>query len=66
MWDALWILKHPAGEHTAQLLQKNDVRYLVFHKRYPGIDWHPFALQKDLYKTVFQNDSVIIFAPRED
>jgi hypothetical protein len=66
MWDALWVLKHPAGEHTSQLLQKNDVRYVVFHKRYPGIDWHPFALQKGLYRTAFENGSVIIFAPRED
>jgi hypothetical protein len=66
MWDALWILKHPAGEHTAQLLQKNDVRYVVFHKRYPGVGWRPFALQKGLYRTAFENGSVIIFAPRED
>ena len=66
MWDALWVLQHPAGEHTAQLLQKNDVRYVVFHKRYPGVDWRPFALQKGLYRTAFENGSVIIFAPRED
>jgi len=66
MWDALWVLQHPAGGHTAQLLEKNDVRYIVFHKRYPGIDWRPFALQKGLYRTAFENDGVIIFAPRED
>ncbi len=66
MWEALWILKHPAGEHTKQLLQKNDVRYVVFHKRYPGIDWRPFASQTGLYRTAFENQGVIIFAPRED
>ena len=66
MWDALWMLQHPAGEQTAQLIQKNDVRYVVFHKRYPGVDWHPFALQRGLYSKVFENGSVIIFKPRED
>jgi hypothetical protein len=64
MWDALWILKHPAGEHTAQLLDKNDVRYVIFHKRYPGISWLPYAQQNGLYRTAFENGSVIIFAPR--
>ena len=64
MWDALHILKNPTGERTAQLIDKNDVRYIVFHKSSPDADWRRYALQKDLYKTVFQNDSVIIFAPR--
>src|ERR687894_1460825 len=66
LWDALWVLEHPAGARTAQLLEKNDVRYIVFHKRYPWIDWRPFALQRDLYRTVYENDSVIIFAPRQN
>jgi len=65
LWDALWILQHPAGGRTARLLEKNDVRYVVFHKRYPWIDWRPFALQRDLYRTVYENDGVIIFAPRQ-
>jgi hypothetical protein len=64
MWDALHILKHPTGERTARLIEKNDVRYIVFHKGSPDADWRRYGLQKDLYKTVFQNDSVIIFAPR--
>jgi len=66
LWDALWVLEHPAGGCTARLLEKNDVRYIVFHKRYPWIDWRPFALQRDLYRTVYENDSVIIFAPRKN
>jgi hypothetical protein len=66
LWDALWVLEHPAGERTAQLLEKNDVHYIVFHKRYPWIDWRPFALQRDLYRTVYENDSVIIFALRQN
>jgi hypothetical protein len=66
LWDALWVLEHPAGGRTAQLLEKNDVRYIVFHKSYPWIEWRPFALQEDLYRPVYENDSVIIFAPRQN
>jgi hypothetical protein len=66
LWDALWVLEHPAGGRTAQILEKNDVHYIVFHNSYPWIDWRPFALQRDLYRTVYENDSVIIFAPRQN
>ncbi|HEY6711980.1 MAG TPA: hypothetical protein VI055_06895, partial [Rubrobacter sp.] len=66
LWDALWVLEHPASGRTAQLLEKNDVHYIVFHKRYPWIDWRPFALQRGLYRTVYENDRVIIFAPRQN
>ncbi len=64
LWDALWILKNPAGDHTAQLIERNDVRYIVFHKLSPDADWRRYAIRKDLYTTVFENGSVIIFAPR--
>jgi hypothetical protein len=66
LWEALWVLEHPASGRTAQLLEKNDVHYIVLHKRYPWIDWRPFALQRGLYRTVYENDSVIIFAPRQN
>lgn len=57
--DALWVLKHPTGEKTERIMQENDVRYVVFHKRYPGISWLPYARQKDLYTVAYQNESVI-------
>ena len=66
LWDALWVLQHPTSGRTAQLLEKNDVRYIVFDKRYPWIDWRRYALQRGLYKPVYENDSVIIFAPRQN
>ncbi|MDQ3864217.1 MAG: hypothetical protein M3317_12120 [Actinomycetota bacterium] len=66
LWDALWVLQHPAGERTARLLEKNDVRYVVFYRRYPWVDRRPFAQHEDLYRTVFENDRVIIFAPRHN
>jgi len=66
LWDALWVLEHPAGGRTAQILEKNDVDFIVFHKRYRWIDWRPFALQRSLFRTVYENHSVIIFAPRQN
>ncbi|MDQ3363797.1 MAG: hypothetical protein M3534_19460, partial [Actinomycetota bacterium] len=65
LWDALWVLKHPTGEKTQQIMQENDVRYVVFHKRYPGISWIPYAQHEDLYKVSYQNESVIVFEPRD-
>jgi hypothetical protein len=64
LWDALRILKNPTGDRTARLIEKNDVRYVVFHKLSPEADWSRYARHEDLYRTVFENDGVIIFAPR--
>jgi hypothetical protein len=65
LWDALWVLQHPEGERTQKILEENDVRYVVFHKHYPTIDWRPFEHRGELYRVVFENESVIIFEPRE-
>jgi hypothetical protein len=63
LWAALWVLQHPDGELTRRILEKNDVRYLVFYKRYPTIDWRPFESREGSYRVAFENDSVIIFEP---
>jgi hypothetical protein len=69
LWDALWVLQHPEGDRTKRILEENDVRYVVFHKRYPTIDWRPFEHRGELYRVVFENESVImsviIFEPRQ-
>ena len=69
LWDALWVLQHPEGERTQRILEENNVRYLVFDKRYSTehdstIDWRPFEHRAELYRVVFENESVIIFEPR--
>ena len=64
LMEALWVLKHPTGEKTQRIMREYDLRYVIFHKRYPGISWLPYAEQKDLYRVVYQNPSVIIFEPR--
>ena len=65
LWDALWVLTHPSGEQTERIMQENDVRYVIFHKRYPGVSWLAYAQRKDLYRIAYQNPSVIIFEPRD-
>jgi hypothetical protein len=65
LWDALWVLQHPAGERTRQIMEKNDVRYVVFYRGYPTIDWRSYARQKELYRVAFENQSVVIFEPRK-
>jgi hypothetical protein len=66
LWDALWVLQHPGDERTSRILSENDVRYLVFHKRYLTIDWRPFQERTNLYRKAFENRSVVIFEPREE
>jgi hypothetical protein len=46
-------------------MEENDVRYIVLHKRYLTIDWRRFAHQDDLYRIAFENESVIVFEPRQ-
>src|SRR3712207_1184534 len=64
LWEALWVLKNPQGEKTRRIMAENDVRYVVFHKRYPGADWRNFERREDLYSVAFENEGVVIFEPR--
>ena len=65
LWDALWALKNPGGERTERILSENDVRYVVLGKhRSDDMDWRSFQNRKDLYRKVFENESVVIFEPR--
>jgi hypothetical protein len=66
--DVLWVMHHPAGERTDQLLQKYDIRYIVLYKNMPDrptIDyWRLFKARPDLYRTAFENEDVLIVARR--
>ncbi len=64
LWDALWVLQHPEGERTQRIMEENDVRYLVFHKRYLTISWRSFEREDELYRKAFENESIVIFEPR--
>lgn len=62
--DAGWLLRHPSGERTRNIIERYDIRYVVLSKEYPGTDPRAFALEENLYRKVFENETVVIFAPR--
>jgi hypothetical protein len=61
---ASWVLHHPVGERTRSILDEYDIRYVTLFKRSPGVHWRAFEDQTGHYRMVFENDSVVIFAPR--
>ena len=64
LWEALWILQHPDGERTRQLLREKDIRYVVLYKRLPpvnNIDPRAFRSRPDLYRVAFENEQVVIY-----
>lgn len=67
--DALFALENPASERTQEILAEYDVRYLVLYKGYEGNSggpaWRLFEQSPDLYRKTFENESVVIYEPRE-
>jgi hypothetical protein len=67
--DVLWVMRHPKGERTDRLLQKYGVRYIVLYKNMPDrptIDyWKNFKAHPNLYRTVFENEDVLIVVRRK-
>ena len=66
--DVLWVMRHPEGELTGQLLKQHDVRYMVLYKNMPDrptLDyWRLFKASPDAYRVAFENDDVLIVARR--
>jgi hypothetical protein len=63
--DAAWILQNPSGERAAKIIDRYDIRYAVLSKRYHGANPRAFASDNNRYRIAFQNDTIVIFAPRE-
>jgi len=61
---ARWVTHHPAGERTTTILKTYDIRYVTLFKEYPGVRWRAFESYPRFYTKVFENDSVVILAPR--
>lgn len=59
-----WVLLHPGGERTREILDRYDIRYVVVAKDYPGVDWRAFAGRPERYQLVFENPTVAVFEPR--
>lgn len=68
LWDVLWVMNHPADERIRLLLEEYDVRYVVLYKSLPTRPdtyyWKPFKAHPELYRVAFENESVLIVAPR--
>ena len=69
MWDVLWVLQNPEDERTRRLLEEYDVRYIVLYKDMPDrpttdFYWMLFDARPDLYRKAFENEDVLIVAPR--
>jgi hypothetical protein len=56
------VLLHPASCQAADILSRDDVRYVVLYRFGPGADLPAFAADPTRYRRVFQNPSVIIYA----
>ncbi|MGH3086511.1 MAG: hypothetical protein ACRDSJ_04240 [Rubrobacteraceae bacterium] len=57
-----WTIQNPEGERTKAILERYDIRHLLFDKSYAG--WREFDARDALYRKTFENESVVIFAPR--
>lgn len=68
--DVLRVVNEPDDEHVPELLEKHDVRYIVLYKDMPDRDtadyWKLFDAHSGLYETVFENEDVLIVAPRNE
>ena len=60
--DSQHVLLHPASCQAADILARDDVRYVVLYRFGPGADLPAFAADSTRYRRVFQNPSVIIYA----
>ncbi len=67
--DELWVMYHPEGRQTQQILKKYDIRYIVLYKSMPDRPvvpyWQLFKARPDLYRMAFENSDVLIVAPRK-
>jgi hypothetical protein len=66
--DVLWVMRHPGGDLTRQLLEEHDVEYVVLYKNMPDrptLDyWTLFKARPDAYRVAFENEDVLIVARR--
>jgi hypothetical protein len=61
--DSAQVLSQPASCKSAGILDRNDVRYVVLYKFGQQADLAGFSAVPRQYRPVFQDSSVIIYAP---
>ena len=66
--DVLQVMEEPASERSRRLLDEHEVDYVVLYKDMPNrkvVDyWRSFDGPDNPCKTVFENEDVLIVAPR--
>jgi hypothetical protein len=60
--DSQEVLRHPQSCQSANILVRQDVRYIVLYRLGNGADLPAFAAEPARYQQVFENPSVIIYA----
>jgi len=60
--DSQEVLVHPQSCQSANILVRQDVRYVVLYKSGNGADLAGFAADPAHYQQVFQNPAVVIYA----
>ena len=60
--DSQEVLLHPQSCQSANILVRQDVRYVVLYRIGNGADLPAFAADPAHYQQVFENPSVIIYA----
>lgn len=60
--DMLWLLGHPQGERSERVIERHDIRYIVFDR--DDAQWLAYARSTGEYQRVFDNEEVIIYEPR--
>jgi hypothetical protein len=61
--DSLEVLLHPASCQAAGIIERDDVRYIVLYKRGNAAALASFQADTAGYRAVFDNLSVVIYAP---
>jgi hypothetical protein len=63
--DSLEVLTHPLSCRTASIFTAQDVRYIVLYKiGATGARLHAFRADKQRYRRVYENQTVVIYAPQ--
>ncbi len=61
--DSREVLLHPANCQAAGIIHRDDVRYVVLYKSGQHVDLAGFRADPARYRRVFENSSVVIYAP---
>jgi hypothetical protein len=62
--DSRWVLLRPATCHATDIIDADQVRYVVLYRFGTEANYAGFRTDPARYRRVFENSSVVIYAPR--